>query len=97
MAPSGSAQTTPNLSRPILGAKPLVGGNKAGAMILPQARLAVMNARVERCRKKAVACERAAETLRDPATKALYLDLARQWRRLARQAEQLEHEHRNGD
>jgi hypothetical protein len=51
-----------------------------------------MDARAERYRKKAVQCEHTAHSLNDPATKALFLDLAHQWRRLARQVEMLDGE-----
>jgi hypothetical protein len=52
-----------------------------------------MDVRVERYRKKAAHCEQAAEYVTDAATKALYLDLARQWQQLARQAEMFGGEH----
>jgi galactokinase len=49
-----------------------------------------MSLRLERYRRRAAECEHAAENFKDPATKALFWDLARQWRELARQTEQLD-------
>jgi hypothetical protein len=51
-----------------------------------------MSLRAERYRSRAAECEQTAEKVRDPATKALHLDLAREWRNLARQAEALDRE-----
>ena len=51
-----------------------------------------MGVRAERYQKKAAHCEQAAEYVADAATKALYLDLARQWQELARQAEKFDGE-----
>jgi hypothetical protein len=51
-----------------------------------------MSLRAERYRTRAAECDQAAQELREPATKALYLDLARQWRNLARQATALDRE-----
>jgi hypothetical protein len=51
-----------------------------------------MTVRVERYLEKAAHCEQAAERVADPVTKALYLDLASQWRQLAQQAETLDRE-----
>lgn len=51
-----------------------------------------MSLRAERYRKRAAECELASEKSKEPATKALYLDLAREWRNLARQGEALDRE-----
>jgi hypothetical protein len=56
--------------------------------------LAELSNNAERYRRKASECERLAHNLSDPANKSLYFDLAHQWRELARQAEMLDHEHR---
>jgi hypothetical protein len=52
-----------------------------------------MSLRAQRYRVKATDCEQAAKKLTDPETRTLYLDLAQQWRELARQVETLEREH----
>ena len=49
-----------------------------------------MSERAERCRKKAIECERGAVLATDPAVRLIYADLARQWRDMAEQAEDLE-------
>ena len=51
-----------------------------------------MSLRAERYSEKAAHCEEAAQKVRDPETRTLYLDLARQWRELARQAKALDRE-----
>jgi hypothetical protein len=51
-----------------------------------------MTGRAERYRGKAAHCEEAARRVSDPETRTLYLDLAHQWRELARQAEALDRE-----
>jgi len=45
-----------------------------------------MSQRAERYSEKAAQCEEAAQRVKDPETRVLYLDLAHQWRQLARQA-----------
>ena len=50
-----------------------------------------MSSRAEGYRQRAAECEHAATHARiDPATKTIYLELAHQWRELARQAEMLD-------
>ena len=49
-----------------------------------------MSQHAERYSEKAAYCEEAAQKVRDPETRTLYLDLAHQWRELARQAEALD-------
>jgi hypothetical protein len=51
-----------------------------------------MSLRAERYRRRAAECEQAAEKPMNPETKTVYLDLAHQWRDLARQTEKLERE-----
>ena len=51
-----------------------------------------MNQRAERYRENAAYCEKAAQNVGDRETGTLYLDLAHQWRELARQAEALDRE-----
>jgi hypothetical protein len=41
-------------------------------------------------RLKAAECERHAATARDPETRQLYIQLAKDWREMARQGDQLE-------
>lgn len=48
------------------------------------------NERAARYRQKAIVCEQAAHSIKDPKTKALHLDLAKEWQNLARQAEILD-------
>jgi hypothetical protein len=56
-----------------------------------------MRSPVERYKKRAAECERAAaHGGQHPATKTLYLDLAQQWRELARQVETLDREGGDG-
>jgi hypothetical protein len=49
-----------------------------------------MSQRVQRYRDKAEACERMAVQAKDPDVKASFDEVARQWRDLARQVEQME-------
>jgi hypothetical protein len=50
-----------------------------------------MSNRLETCRNKAIECERIARENHENAAKAdLYLDLARHWRQMAKQIEDLE-------
>jgi hypothetical protein len=51
-----------------------------------------MDSRSERYRECAAECERMASGVSDPAIKALYLDLAKQWRAMAEQADMLDRE-----
>jgi hypothetical protein len=51
-----------------------------------------MTQRAERYKGKAAHCEEVARKLSDPETMTLYLDLAHQWRELARQVEALDRE-----
>jgi hypothetical protein len=53
-------------------------------------RFAVVSERSEACRKKALACERAATLASYPNASHVYLDVARQWRDRAEKAEALE-------
>jgi hypothetical protein len=46
-----------------------------------------MDERAEACRKKAMECERMAMASSDAALRFMYLDLAKQWREMAEQAE----------
>ena len=55
-----------------------------------------MNERAERYKQRAADCDQVAQSLNDPKTKDLYLDLAKEWRNLARQAEMLDRERGNG-
>jgi len=48
-----------------------------------------MSKRAERYKKRATDCEAAAQKLTDNETRRVSLDLAHQWRELARQAEML--------
>jgi hypothetical protein len=74
--------------------------NKGGNLMLSAATLSPSRpfplARAERHRKKAAECEHAAQTLSDPATRFIYLDLAKHWQDLARQAEMLDRERGDG-
>jgi hypothetical protein len=49
---------------------------------------------VQRYLERAAHCEQAAAQVADPLTKALYLDLAYQWRDLAQRAETLDRQRR---
>jgi hypothetical protein len=49
-----------------------------------------MSERAEACRKKALQCEQAAIIATDMGARLMYLDVARQWREMAEQAEDLE-------
>ena len=49
-----------------------------------------MSERAEACRKKALQCEHAAIRTTDTGARLMYLDMARQWREMAEQAEELE-------
>ena len=51
-----------------------------------------MSSRAERFRQKAADCELAAAKAKNPEGKTLFLDLARQWRELAHQAERMDSE-----
>jgi hypothetical protein len=52
-----------------------------------------MEGRAEVCLKQAAACEQAARRASDDDLRAMYLDLARQWRAMAEQAEEIESRH----
>jgi hypothetical protein len=52
----------------------------------------IISLRAERYRVRAAECDQAAVKFSDPETRTLYLDLAHQWRDLARQAEMFERE-----
>jgi hypothetical protein len=54
-----------------------------------------MTSRVEYCLEKAVECDREAMRASDDKLKAMYFDLAKQWRDMAHQAEELERLPRN--
>jgi hypothetical protein len=56
--------------------------------------LAELNNKAQRYRRKASECEKLAHNLSNPANKSLYIDLAHQWRELARQVEMLDRESR---
>jgi hypothetical protein len=58
-------------------------------------RLDPMNDRVETCRRKAADCTRAAILATDKDTRLMLLDLAKQWREMAEQAEELEKRYNN--
>lgn len=60
-----------------------------GAKSRRRTELAERFSQADHCRKKASECEKLGLTLSGPAAKALYLDLARQWRDLARKTEML--------
>jgi len=49
-----------------------------------------MNNRVETCERKARECERAARVVTERKHRQMYLDLAQLWRRMARDAEDLD-------
>jgi len=49
-----------------------------------------MSQLAERYSEKAGNCEEAAQRVKDPETRTLYLNLALQWRKLARQVEALD-------
>jgi hypothetical protein len=55
----------------------------------------LMESKVENFRAQATECERAAKATWHKGIKRDYLDIARQWRELARQIEDLEH--KSGD
>jgi hypothetical protein len=52
----------------------------------------IISLRAERYRVRAAECDQAAKKFSDPESRTLYLDLAQQWRDLARQVEMLERE-----
>jgi hypothetical protein len=54
-----------------------------------------MESKAERFRAHATECERAAKATSHKVIKRDYLDIARQWRELARQIEGLEHKRRD--
>jgi hypothetical protein len=58
----------------------------------PPSRPTGMSLRAERYWVRAAECDQAAKKLSDSETRTLYLNLAHQWRELARQAEMLERE-----
>ena len=58
--------------------------------VAPLCRYAVMSERTEACRKKALQCEHGAIVATDMGARLMYLDMARQWREMAEQAEDLE-------
>jgi hypothetical protein len=49
-----------------------------------------MGERIDKCRERAVECKRMAMLVTDETIRLLYLDLARQWLLMARDAEELE-------
>jgi hypothetical protein len=49
-----------------------------------------MGKRTDKCREKAVECERMATLVTDETIRSVYLDLAKQWLRMAKDAEELE-------
>jgi hypothetical protein len=49
-----------------------------------------MGERTDKCREKAVECKRMATLVTDDALRSMYLDLAKQWLRMAKDAEELE-------
>ena len=53
-------------------------------------RFADMSERAEACRKKASQCEHAAIVATDMGARFMYLEIARQWRDMAEQAEDLD-------
>jgi hypothetical protein len=54
-----------------------------------------MTSRMAYCLEEAVECDRAAQRAPDRELKAMYLDLAKQWRDMAHQADELEQLPRN--
>jgi hypothetical protein len=53
-----------------------------------------MVSRAELCLEKALECYRAAQRAQEKELKAMYLDLAKQWREMAEQVEMLERNQR---
>jgi hypothetical protein len=61
-------------------------------LILGKAAIRSDTSRVERCLAKAQECERLAAQARDPVAKYTYNDIARQWREIAEQIQELARE-----
>jgi hypothetical protein len=49
-----------------------------------------MGERTDKCREKAAECKRMAMLVTDDGLRSMYLDLAKQWLRMAKDAEELE-------
>jgi hypothetical protein len=93
---------SPPRSRRLQGLRPAIGlqtdrvprrsMRKPGNKYAHSAVSIIMDSRAQRYRECAVECERMASGVSDPSIKALYLDLAKQWRAMAEQADILDRE-----